>query len=110
LSAWASRVRSISVYRHAVVNTPVARWVLIARGTDYSSRFPVPSGGGLPQTGAGSATTLDVSRPAQRSLALRPVGSLHRLSDTCVSKAPTVSFPPHELPRSLRCVGRLRGG
>jgi hypothetical protein len=71
-------LRSMSVYRHAVVNTPVARWALIARGTAYSNRFAVPSGGGLPQTRAGSATTLDVSRPAQRSLALRPVGSLHR--------------------------------
>ena len=43
-------LRSISVYRHAVVNTPVARWALIARGTAYSNRFPVPSGGGLPHT------------------------------------------------------------
>src|SRR5271166_5311495 len=43
---------------------------------------------------ARSASTLAVSRPAQRSLALRPVGSLHRQSDTSVSKAPTVSLPP----------------
>ena len=35
-----SRVALISVCRHAVVNTPVARWVLIARGTAYSTRFP----------------------------------------------------------------------
>src|SRR6516165_8932317 len=40
------------------------------------SRFP--SGGGLPLTNAGSATTLDVSRPARRSLTLRPVGSPSR--------------------------------
>ena len=63
-------LRSISVYRHAVVNTPVARWALIARGTAYSNRFPVPSGGGLPHIHARSATTLDFSRPAQRSLAI----------------------------------------
>ena len=63
-------LRSISVYRHAVVNTPVARWALIARGTAYSNRFPVPSGGGLPHILARSATTLDFSRPAQRSLAI----------------------------------------
>ena len=63
-------LRSISVYRHAVVNTPVARWALIARGTAYSTRFPVPSGGGLPHIHARSATTLDFSRPAQRSLAI----------------------------------------
>jgi len=42
-------LRWISMYRHAVVITPVARWVLIARGTDYSSlpctqrRRPSPS-------------------------------------------------------------------
>jgi hypothetical protein len=54
---------------HGVVNTPVARRILIARGTAYSNRFPVSGGGGLPQTGAGAATTLDFSRPAQRSLA-----------------------------------------
>ena len=63
-------LRSISVYRHAVVNTPVARWALIARGTAYSNRFPVPSGCGLPHIPARSATTLDFSRPAQRSLAI----------------------------------------
>ena len=63
-------LRWISMYRHAVVNTPVARWVLIARGTAYSNRFPVPSGGGLPHSDARSAHTLVVTRPAQRSLAI----------------------------------------
>ncbi len=87
-------LRSISLYRHAVVITPVARWALIARGTAYSNRFPVPSGCGLPHPNARSASTLVVSRPAQRSLALRPVGSPSRQSDPSVSKAPTVSFPP----------------
>ena len=91
-------LRWISMYRHAVVITPVARWVLIARGADYSNRFPfIPSDGGLPHPIARSASTLVVSRPAQRSLALRPVGSLHRQSDTSVSKAPTVSLPPPPL-------------
>ena len=87
-------LRCISMCRHAVVNPPVARWALIARGTAYFNRFPVPSGGGLPHIHARSATTLDVSRPAQRSLALRPVGSPSRQSDPSVSKASTVSFPP----------------
>jgi hypothetical protein len=63
-------LRSISVYRHAVVITAVARWDLIARGTAYSNRFPVPSSGGLPHPNARSASTLVVSRPAQRSLAI----------------------------------------
>src|SRR5271168_3715153 len=63
-------LRSISVYRHAVVITPVAHWALIARGTAYSNRFPVPSGCGLPLANARSASTLVVSRPAQRSMAI----------------------------------------
>ena len=72
-------LRWISIYRHAVVITPVARWVLIARGTAYSNRYPfIPSDGGLPHASARSATTLDVSRPARRSRVLRPVGSPSR--------------------------------
>ena len=87
-------LRCISLYRHAVVNTPVARWALIARGTAYSNRFPVPSGGGLPHHCARSATTLDFSRPAQRSLAITACRLAESPSDPSVSKAPTVSFPP----------------
>ena len=34
-------LRWISVYRHAVVITPMARWVLIARGTASSNRYPL---------------------------------------------------------------------
>ena len=42
-------LRWVSMYRHAVIITPVARWVLIARGTAYSNRYPfIPSDGGLP--------------------------------------------------------------
>ena len=41
--------------------------------------FPfIPSGGGLPSAIARSASTLVVSRPARRSLTLRPVGSPSR--------------------------------
>ena len=58
------------VCRHAAANTPVGPLGLIARGTAYSNRFPVPSGGGLPLPNAGSASTLVLSRPAQRSLAV----------------------------------------
>jgi len=61
-------LRWISVYRHAVVITPVARWVLIARVADHSNRFPfIPSDGGLPHPSARSASTLVASRPAQRT-------------------------------------------
>ena len=53
-----------------IVITPVARSALIALGTAYSNRFPVPSGCGLPSSGARSASTLVFSRPAQRLLAI----------------------------------------
>ena len=68
--------------RHAVVITPVARWVLIARGTAYSTRFPFPSDGGLPPPSARSAPhwsfrgLLDVHSRyglSARRAALRPV-------------------------------------
>jgi len=73
-----SRVALISLYRHAVVITPVARWV----GSLVKPRIPavymLASGCGLPHLSARSASTLVVSRPARRSLALRPACSLHR--------------------------------
>ncbi len=76
-------LRWISLYRHAVVITPVARWVLIARGTVYSNRLPfIPSDGGLPLPNAGSAPhwsfrgLLDVHSRyglSARRAAMRPV-------------------------------------
>ena len=88
-------LRSISVYRHAVVNTPVARWALIARGTAYSKPFPC-------------------TQRRRPSPSMRKVGDHIGLFEACstftgyyglsarrvaysdpfVSKAPTVSFPP----------------
>ena len=90
-------LRWISVYRHAVVITPVARWVGLLVGRSIPTVPMLASGFGLPHAKARSAHTLDFSRPARRSLALRPACSLHRLSDTCVSKAPTASLPPPPL-------------
>ena len=49
--------RKISVYGHAIVTTPVGPLGLIARGTVYSTRSPLPSDGGLPRNAAGSAPT-----------------------------------------------------
>ena len=46
-----------------------------------SSRSPGTDDGGLPHTSAGSAPTLNVSRPARRSLTLRPACSRSRSSD-----------------------------
>src|SRR5271157_4647508 len=92
-------LRWFSVYRHAVVITPVVRWVLIARGTAYSTRFPfIPSDGGLPHPSARSASTLVVSRPAQRSLALRPVGLPSRHATRLSRRLRRFRF----LPASLR--------
>jgi hypothetical protein len=51
--------------RHAVAITPVGPQV-------GSSRSPETCDSGLPHPFAGSAPTLNVSRPAQRSLTLRP--------------------------------------
>jgi hypothetical protein len=75
-SGWESRLpplglpvlRPISLYRHAVAITPVGPQV-------GSSRSPETCGSGLPHPFAGSAPTLNVSRPAQRSLTLRPACS-----------------------------------
>ncbi len=77
-----------------VVITPVARWALIARGTAYSNRFPVPSGCGLPHPNARLASTLVVSRPARRSLVITACRFAESPSDPFFATAPTLSFPP----------------
>jgi len=72
-----SRVASISVYRHAVANTPVGPWL-------GSFRSPVSHDGGLPHPLAGSAPTSRFSRPAQRSLTLRPACSQNHKLVLCI--------------------------
>ena len=74
-------LRWISVYRHAVVITPVARWVGSLVRRVFQPSPLLASGCGLPRVIAGSASTLVVSRPARRSLALRPACSPSRLND-----------------------------
>src|SRR3954447_22779697 len=69
-------------------------------GTTGSSRFSgcdpqFPSDCGLPRFHGGSAPTLSLSRPARRSLALRPACSRSRLSD-----------PLHRRLRRSRCLHR----
>src|SRR5262249_19701347 len=68
----ASRVAPVPPSRHAVVITPVDSLGRFARGPAYSSLALIVSDVGLPRVSAGSASTLIVSRPARRSLALRP--------------------------------------
>jgi hypothetical protein len=87
--------RAISVCGHVVVITPVGLMGLIAHGADYSNRFPAAISGSLPRHFAGSAPTFVVSRPARRSLALRPAPSLHRRCDTLSRRL-----------RRLRCLRR----
>ena len=53
--------------------------------------------GGLPRLCGGSAPTFTLSRPAQHSLALRPVRLAAPPSGAWVSKASTVSLPPPSL-------------
>ena len=67
--------RWISVYRHAAVITPVARWVGSLVGRPIPTVSLLASGCGLPRQVAGSASTSVISRPARRSLALRPACS-----------------------------------
>jgi hypothetical protein len=70
-------LRWISVYRHAVVITPVAHWVGSLVKRPIPAVYMLASGCGLPRLVAGSASTLVISRPARRSLALRPACSPH---------------------------------
>jgi hypothetical protein len=69
--------RWISVYRHAVVIAPVAHWVGSLVGRPIPPVSLLASGCGLPRLVAGSASTSVISRPARRSLALRPACSPH---------------------------------
>jgi len=83
---------------------PVLRWFPLAnmpsplpRWTCGGYRSPDSHSGGLPRYAGGSASTLCFSRPAQRSLTLRPACSRNRLKRSFPSKAPTVSSPPPPL-------------
>ena len=72
--------------RRAVATTPV--------GPLGACIVRYPSGIGLPRYTGGSAPTSLVSRPAQRSLTLRPADSQSRQSRPSPPKALTVSLPP----------------
>jgi hypothetical protein len=67
--------RWIPVSRHAIVVTPVARRVGSLVGQPLPAVSLLASGCGLPRLVAGSAPPSVVSRPARRSLALRPACS-----------------------------------
>jgi hypothetical protein len=67
----------LSAYRHAVAITPVGPQQGSVRSPDSCDR-------GLPRVSGGSAPTSNVSRPAQRSLTLRPACSRDRLAVLCI--------------------------
>jgi hypothetical protein len=69
-----SVLRSISVYRHAVVKIPVARRVVIARGTVYPNRFHSSRRQRPSLSECEVGAPLVVPSLARRSLPLRPVG------------------------------------
>jgi hypothetical protein len=54
------------------------RWVGSLMGRPIPTVSLLVNDGGLPRLRGGSAPTLNLSRPARHSLALRPVDSLHR--------------------------------
>ena len=56
-----------------------------------------PVDGGLPRISGGSAPALSFSRPAQRSLTLRPACSPSRLKRPSTPKASAASLPPPPL-------------
>ena len=98
------------MYRHAVVITPVARWVRSLAGRS------IPTVSIHPQRQRPSPSVCRVGVHIGRFEACSTFTRVTacRLAespcDPSVSKAPTVLLPPHELPRSVRCVGQLRGG
>ena len=72
------------------------------------ARFP--AGGSLPSNSGGSASALPVSRPARRSLALRPTWSLSRprrpVAPECFSRSRYLLQPLRLLPAGATVAGR----
>ena len=72
------------------------------------ARFP--AGGSLPRIPDGSASALPVSRPARRSLALRPACSLNRprrpFSSKCFRQSRYLLRPLRVLPAGATVAGR----
>ncbi len=68
----------------------------------------LPRSRGLPQMPGGSAATLSLSRPAQASLALRPVGSLSCLKRPLLRSSSPTGYPTKPLV-SFRINRQLSG-
>jgi len=88
---------------HAIATTPVEPPGLC--------RSCSPVGGGLPRNSGGSAPTLPFSRPARRSLALRPACSLSRLTRPFfIGVLQRNSLPPLTAPTASGWSDQLPGG
>jgi hypothetical protein len=85
ITAGTSRVTSGLVCLHAVATTPA--------GPTEPVRSYRPVVISLPRASGGSAPASTFSRPAQRSLTLRPACSLSRHSDLFTSEASAASLP-----------------
>ena len=73
------------------------------------ARFP--TAGSLPRFSGGSASALPVSRPARRSLALRPVWSLNRpRRPFVIGVLQTMSLPPSSAPTATGWSDSCRAG
>jgi len=74
----------------------------------HVARFPAD--GSLPRISGGSASALPVSRPARRSLALRPAWSLSRpkrpVASKCFSRSRYLLQPLRLLPAGATVAGR----
>ncbi len=82
-------------------------------GTDGApvARFLPPTSSGLPRMIGGSAPTLTVSRPARRSLALRPARSLSRLTrPVSIGVFQRESLPPLPAPTASGWSDQSPGG
>ena len=73
-------LRVISFVDMLSPTTPAGPRSLIARAFRLSGFRRVLRGGSLPRSSVGSAPASLISRPARRSLALRPIHSLNRLT------------------------------
>ena len=89
ITAGASRVAPDPLRLHAVATTPAGSMELIR---SYCSIVV-----DLPHITVGSAPALHFSRPAQRSLALRPTDSPSRLLRPSTPEAPAALLPPPPL-------------
>ena len=77
-------------------------------GVRSSPHWAVPVAGSLPRNNGGSASASSFSRPARRSLALRPARSLNRpRRPFCIEVLQSMSLPPRTAPIAPGCYVEL---